>query len=173
MHLYDNSTYLSARILLQDRNRSWRKAAAFISVREGEEVTLHCLLQGVCLPDTCLSAIWFRGSCIRPFLTLHRTDSVQYPRENLAGRLYLHHPAANDFNLTLHSVEEGDAGLYHCWVQEWQQQGKGKDWVLQILACSKYIQLMTIPMGNAAGCKGLFIPHWFPFSHAGGTAALC
>ncbi|XP_010010279.1 PREDICTED: immunoglobulin superfamily member 2, partial [Nestor notabilis] len=103
---------------LEKTNRS-------ISAREGEEVTLRCLLLGARLPDTRLSATWFRGnesSHIRPLLTLHRDGSVEYPLESLAGRLHLRRPAANDFSLTLRSVEEGDAGLYHCWVQEWQQQ---------------------------------------------------
>ncbi|NXN43592.1 IGSF2 protein, partial [Rhinoptilus africanus] len=122
-----------------------------ISAREGEEVTLHCLLQGARQPTTHLSAVWFRGeesSHIRPLLTLHRGGAIEYPQESLAGRLHLRHPTAGDFSLTLRSVEEGDAGVYHCQLQEWQQQSEGEDWVQQALACSGYTQLTTIPPGN-------------------------
>ncbi|KFV49111.1 Immunoglobulin superfamily member 2, partial [Tyto alba] len=114
---------------LEKTNRS-------ISAREGEEVTLRCLLQGAPLPAAHLSAAWFRreeSGRARPLLTLHRDGAIEYPRESLAG------------SLTLHSVEEGDAGVYHCQVQEWQQQSEGKDWALRSLARSGYTQLTTVP----------------------------
>ncbi|KAM6319811.1 immunoglobulin superfamily member 2 [Podargus strigoides] len=126
---------------LESTNRS-------ISARAGEEVTLHCLLQGALLPAAHLSAIWFQGKKSGPtrrLLTLHRNGAIEYPQESLAGRLHLRRPTAGDFSLTLRSVEEGDAGLYHCQVQEWQQQSEGKDWALQALAHSGYTQLTTIP----------------------------
>ncbi|NXL55743.1 IGSF2 protein, partial [Chordeiles acutipennis] len=119
-----------------------------ISAREGEEVTLHCLLHGAQLPTTHLSATWFRekeSGYIRPLLTLHRDGAIEYPGDSLAGRLHLRRPAAGDFSLTLHEVEKDDAGLYHCQVQEWQQQSEGKKWALQALAHSGYTQLTTIP----------------------------
>ncbi|NXL42979.1 IGSF2 protein, partial [Podilymbus podiceps] len=122
-----------------------------ISAREGEEVTLHCLLQGARQPTTHLSVTWFWGedsSHIRTLLTVRRDGSIEYPRESLTGRLHLRHPTAGDFSLTLRSVEEGDAGVYRCQVQEWQQQSEGKNWTLQALAHSGYTQLTTIPPGN-------------------------
>ncbi|NWS57536.1 IGSF2 protein, partial [Chunga burmeisteri] len=132
----------------QMRELQLEKTNRSISAREGEEVTLHCLLQGAPLPTTHLSATWFREEekgHIRPLLTLHRDGAIEYPQENLAGRLHLRRPSAGDFSLTLPSVEEGDAGVYHCQVQEWQQQSEGKDWALQALAHSGYTQLTTIP----------------------------
>uniref|UniRef100_A0A8C0ES78 Ig-like domain-containing protein n=1 Tax=Bubo bubo TaxID=30461 RepID=A0A8C0ES78_BUBBB len=102
-----------------------------ISAREGDEVTLRCLLQGAHLPTTHLSATWFRGE------------------ESGHVKLHLRRPTAGDFSLTLRSVEEGDAGVYHCQVQEWQPQSKGKNWALQALAHSGYTHLTTIPPGNA------------------------
>ncbi|XP_010121551.1 PREDICTED: immunoglobulin superfamily member 2 [Chlamydotis macqueenii] len=81
----------------------------------------------------------------RPLLTLHRDGTIEYPWESLAGRLHLRRPTVGDFSLTLCSVEEGDAGVYHCQVQEWQQQSEGKEWTLQALARSGYTQLTTIP----------------------------
>uniref|UniRef100_A0A8C3J0W4 Ig-like domain-containing protein n=1 Tax=Calidris pygmaea TaxID=425635 RepID=A0A8C3J0W4_9CHAR len=119
-----------------------------VSAREGEEVTLRCLLQGARLPATHLSATWFRGKesgRVSPLLTLHRDGAIEYPQESLAGRLHLRRPTAGDFSLTLLSVEQDDAGVYHCQVQEWQQQGEGKDWALQALAHSGYTQLTTTP----------------------------
>ncbi|NWX50251.1 IGSF2 protein, partial [Steatornis caripensis] len=126
---------------LEKTNRS-------ISAREGEEVTLHCLLQGGHLPATHLSATWFRKEergHTRPLLTLRRDSAIEYLQESLAGRLHLRRPTANDFSLTLLNVEEGDAGVYHCQVEEWQQQSEGKGWVMQALVRSGCIQLTTIP----------------------------
>uniref|UniRef100_A0A8B9NK74 Ig-like domain-containing protein n=1 Tax=Accipiter nisus TaxID=211598 RepID=A0A8B9NK74_9AVES len=122
-------------------------------VREGEEVTLHCLLQGAHLPATHLSATWFRGEesrHVRPLLTLRHDGAIEYPVESLARRLHLRRPTTGDFSLTLRSVEEGDAGVYHCQVQEWQQKSKGTDWALQALARSGYTRLTTTPPGNAS-----------------------
>ncbi|NXS77745.1 IGSF2 protein, partial [Erpornis zantholeuca] len=119
-----------------------------LSVREGEEVTLPCRLQGAHLPGTHLSATWFqvrssgRDSAL---LTLCCGGTVEYPEERLAGRLYLRRPSAGDFSLTLSSVERGDAGVYYCQLQQWQQQSEGKDWTLQASARSGYTQLTTIP----------------------------
>ncbi|NXT75073.1 IGSF2 protein, partial [Zapornia atra] len=126
---------------LEKTNRS-------VLVKEGEEVTLHCLLQGAHLSATRLSATWFQekeGSHVRSLLTLHRDGAIEYPQESLAGRLHLRRPSAGDFSLTLRSVEEGDAGLYHCQVQEWQLQSEVNSWALQALASSGYTQLTTIP----------------------------
>ncbi|XP_009888413.1 PREDICTED: immunoglobulin superfamily member 2 [Charadrius vociferus] len=131
---------------LPERELQLEKTNHSISAGEGEEVTLHCLLQGPCLPTTHLSATWFRreeSGRIRPLLTLRRDGAIEYPWENLAGRLHLPRPTAGDFSLTLRSVEEGDAGVYYCQVQEWQQQSEGKDWALQASACSGYTQLTT------------------------------
>ncbi|NWR27758.1 IGSF2 protein, partial [Tachuris rubrigastra] len=117
-------------------------------VREGEEVTLPCLLQGAPLPNIHLSATWFqmkKSGLSSPLLTLHHDGTIQSPQEGLAGRLYLRRPAVGDFSLTLSRVERGDAGLYYCQVQEWQQQSKGKDWAQQASACSEYTLLTTIP----------------------------
>ncbi|KAF1579203.1 Immunoglobulin superfamily member 2, partial [Eudyptes moseleyi] len=124
------------------------KTNGSISVREGEEVTLHCLLRGTRLPTAHLSATWFWGEesdRTRPLLTLHCDGAIEYPQESLAGRLHLRHPTAGDFSLTLRSVEKGDAGVYHCQVQEWQQQTEGKDRALEAWAHSEYIRLTTIP----------------------------
>ncbi|XP_009322228.1 PREDICTED: immunoglobulin superfamily member 2 [Pygoscelis adeliae] len=68
--------------------------------------------------------------------------------ESLAGRRPLRRPTAGDFSLTLRSVEKGDAGVYHCQVQEWQQQTEGKDRALEAQAHSGYIWLTTIPPGS-------------------------
>ncbi|XP_030321642.1 immunoglobulin superfamily member 2 [Calypte anna] len=133
---------------LPERELQLEKTNHNISVREGEEVTLHCLLQAAGLPATHLSATWFReekAGHARPLLALRHDGAIEYPQESLAGRLHLRRPTAGDFSLTLHSVEKGDAGVYHCLVQEWQHQSEGKDWVLQALARSGYIQLSTIP----------------------------
>ncbi|KFO14001.1 Immunoglobulin superfamily member 2, partial [Balearica regulorum gibbericeps] len=119
-----------------------------ISVREGEEMTLHCLLQGARLPTTRLSATWFRGeesSHVRPLLTLHHDGTIKYPQDSLSGRLHLRCPTTGDFSLMLPSVEESDAGVYFCEVQEWQQQSEGKSWALRALVRSGYTQLTTIP----------------------------
>lgn len=141
-----------------------------ISVREGEEVTLPCLLRGTLSPGTHLSATWFRGtesSRAMPLLTLHRDGAIEYPQESLAGRLQLRRPTTGDLSLTLRSTEKGDAGEYHCQVQEWPQQSKGKDSTVQALARSGYTRLTTIPTGNAAGYEGLLTPHPFPLGCAG------
>ncbi|NXG05409.1 IGSF2 protein, partial [Sakesphorus luctuosus] len=133
---------------LPDRELQVEKTNHSISAREGEEVTLHCLLQGAHLPGTHLLATWFqvkKSGLDNPLLTLHHDGTIKYPQESLAGRLYLRRPTAGDFSLTLSSVEEGDAGVYYCQVQEWQQQGEEKDWALQASARSGYTQLTTIP----------------------------
>ncbi|NWV12946.1 IGSF2 protein, partial [Ptilonorhynchus violaceus] len=119
-----------------------------ISAREGEEVTLPCLLQGARLPGTRLSATWFQvrsGGRDSALLSLRRGGSVEYPRERIAARLHLRRPSAADFSLTLSSVESGDAGGYYCQLQEWQQHGEEEDWALRASARSGYTQLTTIP----------------------------
>lgn len=141
------------------------KTNSSISAREGEEVTLRCLLQGARLPATRLSATWFRqdkSGQVRPLLTLHHDGSIEYPRQVLARRLHLRRPTARDFSLTLRSVEEGDAGGYRCQVQEWQQQSERQDWALHAWGRSGYTQLTTIPSGNAAGCGGAARPALVP-----------
>ncbi|NXT44045.1 IGSF2 protein, partial [Pelecanoides urinatrix] len=133
---------------LPERELHLEKTNHNVSARAGEEVTLHCLLRDIRPPTACLSVTWFRAEKsdpARPLLTLRRDGAIEYPQESQAGRLHLRRPAAGDFSLTLRSVEEGDAGVYHCEVQEWQQQGEGKDWALQALARSGYTQLTTVP----------------------------
>ncbi|XP_051469158.1 immunoglobulin superfamily member 2 [Apus apus] len=131
---------------LPERELQLEKTNHNISAREGEEVTLPCLLQGAHLPATRLSATWFREKSghTRPLLTLHRDGTVKYPWESLARRLHLRRPTSGDFSLTLQRVEKEDAGMYHCQVQEWQQQSEGKDGAPQASGCSGYIQLTTI-----------------------------
>ncbi|NXG65878.1 IGSF2 protein, partial [Hemiprocne comata] len=139
-------TALKFKLPGEQRELQLEKINRNISVREGEEVTLPCLLQGARLPGTHLSASWFREKSghPRPLLTLHCDGAIDYPWESLAGRLHLHRPTAGNFSLTLRSVEKGDAGMYHCQVQEWQQQSEGKGWALQASARSGYIQLTTV-----------------------------
>lgn len=147
-----------------------------ISAREGEEVTLPCRLQGALRPSTHLSATWFQaksGGRDGALLTLLRDGSVEYPQERLARRLHLRRPSAGDLSLTLGSAERGDAGLYYCQLQEWQQQSQGKEWALRASARSGYTQLDTIPPGNAAGCQGLIaLRGSSPQSRAGATTEM-
>ncbi|KFQ99700.1 Immunoglobulin superfamily member 2, partial [Nipponia nippon] len=141
---------------LPERELHLEKTNRSISAREGEEVTLHCLLRGTRPPAARLSATWFRGEDsghTGSLLTLHCDGAIEYPQESLAGRLHLRRPTAGDFSLTMHSVKKSDAGVYHCQVQEWQQQSEGKDWALQALARSEYIQLTTIPPESTAFSK--------------------
>ncbi|XP_027548441.1 immunoglobulin superfamily member 2 [Neopelma chrysocephalum] len=133
---------------LPERELQADKTNRSLSAREGEEVTLPCLLQGARLPGTHLSATWFqvkKSGLDSPLLTLHRDGAIQLPQEGREGRLYLRRPTPGDFSLTLTHVESGDAGLYYCQVQEWQRQGEGQDWALQASARSGYTQLATIP----------------------------
>ncbi|NXM32193.1 IGSF2 protein, partial [Oxyruncus cristatus] len=133
---------------LPERELQMERINRSLSAREGEEVTLQCLLQGARLPDTHLSATWFQvknSGLHSPLLTLHQDGAVQLPQEGLSGRLFLRRPTAGDFSLTLRRVESGDAGWYYCQVQEWQQQGEGEHWALQASACSGYTQLITVP----------------------------
>ncbi|XP_053826464.1 immunoglobulin superfamily member 2 [Vidua macroura] len=133
---------------LSDRELQVDKSNHSISAREGEEATLPCRLQGALLPGSHLSATWFQVTSSgrdSALLALQHDGTVEYPEERLAARLYLRRPSAGDFSLTLSSVERGDAGAYYCQLQEWQQQGEGKDWAVQALACSGYTQLTTIP----------------------------
>ncbi|KFV66775.1 Immunoglobulin superfamily member 2, partial [Dryobates pubescens] len=137
----------SGRTMLQlklpERQLQLEEANHSISAREGEDVTLHCLLRGAPLPAAHLSAAWFRGE--DRLLTLRRDGTIEYPCESLAGRLHLRRPAAGDFSLTLSRVEGHDAGVYLCQVEEWQELGEEKGWALQALARSGYTQLTTVP----------------------------
>ncbi|XP_009070382.1 PREDICTED: immunoglobulin superfamily member 2, partial [Acanthisitta chloris] len=133
---------------LPEHELQMEKTNHSISAREGEEVTLHCWLQGAHLSNTHLSATWFqvkKSGGNSSLLTLHYDGTIEYPQESLAGRLYLRRPSAGNFSLTLTSVERDDAGLYYCQMQEWQQQSEGKEWALQALGHSGYTELTTIP----------------------------
>ncbi|NXM42579.1 IGSF2 protein, partial [Gymnorhina tibicen] len=133
---------------LPERELQMERTNHSISAMEGEEVTLPCRLQGAHLPGTRLSATWFQvksGGRDGALLSLHYDGAVEYPEERLAGRLFLRRPSAGDFSLTLSSVERGDAGAYYCQLQEWQQQGEGKDWDLRGSARSGYTQLTATP----------------------------
>ncbi|KFQ65428.1 Immunoglobulin superfamily member 2, partial [Pelecanus crispus] len=133
---------------LPERKLHLEKTNHSISVREGEEVTLQCLLQGTHPPASRLSATGFQGEesgRARPLLTLHHDGAIEYPQESLAGMLHLLRPPAGDFSLTLRSTEKGDAVVYHCQGQKWQQESEGKDWAPQAFAHSGYTRLTTIP----------------------------
>ncbi|NXB13958.1 IGSF2 protein, partial [Rhagologus leucostigma] len=133
---------------LPERELQMERTNHSISAREGEEVTLPCRLQGAHLPGTQLSATWFQVKSSGrdgALLTVRYDGTMEYPQEHLAGRLYLRRPSAGDFSLTLSSVERGDAGVYYCQLQEWQQQSEGKDWDLRGSARSGYSQLTAIP----------------------------
>ncbi|NXD06748.1 IGSF2 protein, partial [Nothocercus nigrocapillus] len=57
------------------------KANGSISVREGAEATVGCLVRGARSPASRVSAIWFHGqerAGARPLLHLHRDGSVEY-----------------------------------------------------------------------------------------------
>uniref|UniRef100_A0A8C5T8N0 Ig-like domain-containing protein n=1 Tax=Malurus cyaneus samueli TaxID=2593467 RepID=A0A8C5T8N0_9PASS len=88
-------------------------------------------------------------------LALRHDGTLEYPRQRLAGRLHLRHPSAGNLSLTMSGVESGDAGVYYCRLQEWQQRGEGNHWAPGASARSGYTQLTAIPPGNAAGPEGL------------------
>ncbi|XP_021257973.1 immunoglobulin superfamily member 3-like [Numida meleagris] len=124
------------------------KANRSVLARQGQEVTLGCLLQGTLLPAARLSATWFHekeGGHVRPLLCLRHDGAIESLQEGLVGRLQLRRPTAGDLSLTLGSVQESDAGTYRCQVQEWRQQGNKDEWKLQAWAFSGYTQLTTTP----------------------------
>lgn len=132
--------------------------------RHGQEVTLGCLLKSTLPPAVRLSATWFHrkeDGHERPLLTLNHDGAIESLQKGLVGRLQLRRPTAGDLSLTLASVQEDDAGTYHCQVQEWQQQGNKDKWELQTWALSGYTQLTTTPPGNewhTATCLALLPP---------------
>lgn len=114
-------------------------------------MTLGCLLKSTLLPAARLSATWFHrknDGHERPLLTLKHDGAIESLQEGLVGRLQLRRPTAGDLSLTLGSVQEDDAGTYHCLVQEWRQRGNEDKWELQAWALSGYTQLSTTPPGN-------------------------
>ncbi|XP_010719877.1 immunoglobulin superfamily member 3-like [Meleagris gallopavo] len=124
------------------------KANSSILARHGQEVTLGCLLKSTLPPAARLSATWFQGKengHERPLLTLNHDGAIEFLQEGLVRRLQLRRPTAGDLSLTLGSVQEDDAGMYHCRVQEWQQRGNKDKWELQTWALSGYTQLITTP----------------------------
>lgn len=119
--------------------------------RHGQEVTLGCLLKSTLPPAARLSATWFHvkeDGHERPLLTLNHDGAIEFLQEGQVGRLQLRRPTAGDLSLTLGSVQEDDAGTYHCRVEEWQQRGNKDKWELQTWALSGYTQLTTTPPGN-------------------------
>ncbi|XP_009572538.1 PREDICTED: immunoglobulin superfamily member 2 [Fulmarus glacialis] len=88
---------------LPERELHLEKTNSSVLAREGEEVTLHCLLRGARPPAACLSATWFRGEESgrpRPLLTLHRDGAIEYPRESQDTSLVLQrHSCSGDFAL--------------------------------------------------------------------------
>ncbi|XP_042666226.1 immunoglobulin superfamily member 3-like [Centrocercus urophasianus] len=124
------------------------KANSSILARHGQEVTLGCLLKSTLPPAARLSAAWFHGKedgHERPLLTLNHDGAIEFLQEGQVGRLQLRRPTAGDLSLTLGSVQEDDAGTYHCRVEEWQQRGNKDKWELQTWALSGYTQLTTTP----------------------------
>uniref|UniRef100_A0A8C3SSJ1 CD101 molecule n=1 Tax=Chelydra serpentina TaxID=8475 RepID=A0A8C3SSJ1_CHESE len=114
---------------------------------ENEDVTMSCLLQGPSQPASLFSAIWFRGlehAGMKTLVKVHTSGMVEYAEEEMVGRLHLRRPSFGDFSLTLRSVEPGDAGVYSCQVQEWQQDSGGA-WVQRASELSGYTRLTAQP----------------------------
>uniref|UniRef100_A0A8C6NAM5 Uncharacterized protein n=1 Tax=Melopsittacus undulatus TaxID=13146 RepID=A0A8C6NAM5_MELUD len=134
----------------------WRKSTLLLGPPAAPTMSNNVGINVVLPGKQCLGCFFSRDLLFCDFKSIKHDWGNQdqgYPWESLAGRLYLHYPAANDFNLTLHSVEEGDAGLYYCWIQEWQQESKGKDWVLKSWCC-------FIPLLFCSCC----CPSWLPLA---------
>ncbi|XP_043394362.1 immunoglobulin superfamily member 2 isoform X3 [Chelonia mydas] len=118
-----------------------------ITATENEDVTMSCLLQGPSQPASLFSAIWFHGlehSGMKTLVKVHINGMVEYADEEMVGRLHLRRPSFGDFSLILRSVEPGDAGLYCCQVQEWQQDSSGT-WVQRASEVSGYTRLTALP----------------------------
>ncbi|XP_067402520.1 immunoglobulin superfamily member 2 [Emydura macquarii macquarii] len=118
-----------------------------ITATENEDVTMSCLLQGPSQPASLFSAIWFHGlehSGMKTLMKMHASGMVEYAEAGKGGRLHLRRPSFGDFSLTLRSVELGDAGVYWCQVQEWQQDGSGA-WVERASELSGYTRLTALP----------------------------
>ncbi|KAG6929460.1 immunoglobulin superfamily member 3, partial [Chelydra serpentina] len=98
-------------------------------------------------PASLFSAIWFRGlehAGMKTLVKVHTSGMVEYAEEEMVGRLHLRRPSFGDFSLTLRSVEPGDAGVYSCQVQEWQQDSGGA-WVQRASELSGYTRLTAQP----------------------------
>nr|XP_023959585.1 immunoglobulin superfamily member 2 [Chrysemys picta bellii] len=118
-----------------------------ITATENEDVTMSCLLQGPSQPASLFSAIWFHGmehSGMKTLVKVHSSGMVEYAEEEMVERLHLRRPSVGDFSLTLRSVEPGDAGVYCCQVQEWQQDSGGA-WVQWASELSGYTTLAALP----------------------------
>ncbi|CAM4456057.1 immunoglobulin superfamily member 2-like [Lepidochelys kempii] len=118
-----------------------------ITATENKDVTMSCLLQGPSQPASLFSAIWLHGlehSGMKTLVKVHANGMVEYAEEKMAGRLHLRRPSFGDFSLVLRSVEPGDAGLYCCQVQEWQQDSSGS-WVQRASEVSGYTRLTALP----------------------------
>ncbi|XP_063812956.1 immunoglobulin superfamily member 3-like [Pseudophryne corroboree] len=124
MEATDTSGYLQLRITRLGDHLSVNHTNVTLLVPEKSILTLPCQVLSVSTPSSALSVTWWRilgpGTPEQLLFNASHTGLYHYPSDDgIGSRLQYERASEGTGTLRILSIQEEDAGVYYCWVQEW------------------------------------------------------
>ncbi|KAM5256065.1 immunoglobulin superfamily member 2 [Ctenodactylus gundi] len=115
---------------------------------EHRDVGIHCSLEATGTSASRYSVMWFwsrENTGGHMLLHLQHDGLLEYGDKGRKSHLYCYRSSPVDFVLTLHPVENEDAGMYWCRVAEWRLHTPSGKWVNQASDESQRMVLTVRP----------------------------